>query len=53
MANQEAKPNPPGKNGFKYREQYGVVAVCDDAAHQELVYKQLLAQGLKPRVVVV
>lgn len=52
MANQP-KPNPPGKNGFKYREQYGVVVICDDAAHQERVYNLLLAQGLKLRVVVV
>jgi len=52
MANQP-KPNPPGKNGFKYSEKFGIVVVCDDAAHQEQVYNQLLSQGLKLRVVVV
>lgn len=52
MANQP-NPNPPGKNGYRYREQYGVVVICDDAEHQERVYNELLAQGLKLRVVVV
>lgn len=52
MANQP-NPNPPGKNGFKYREQFGIVVICDDAEHQERVYKQLQEQGFKLRVVVV
>ena len=49
----QTKQNPPGKNGFKYREQFGIVVVCDDAAHQERVYAALKAQGLKLKVVVV
>ncbi len=52
MANQP-NPNPPGKNGFKYREQFGIVVICDDAAHQERLYAALKAQGLKLKVVVV
>ena len=44
---------PPGKNGFQYREQYGVVVICKDAAHQERVYMQLLRLGFQLKVVVV
>lgn len=35
-----------------YREQYGVIVICDDAAHQEAVYNQLEQLGMKCRVVV-
>ena len=44
---------PPGKNGYQYQEQYGVVVICKDAAHQERVYMQLLRLGLQLKVVVV
>jgi len=44
---------PPGKNGYQYREQYGVVVICKDAAHQERVYWQLLRLGFQLKVVVV
>lgn len=49
----QTKQNPPGKNGFKYREQFGLVVICDDAAHQAQLYAALKAQGLKLKVVVV
>ena len=52
MANQP-KPNPPGKNGFKYREKFGIVVICDSAEHQARLYDALKAQGLKLKVVVV
>lgn len=45
--------NPPGKNGFSYKEQYGVIVLCDDAAHQERVYEALKLLGLKLKVVTV
>lgn len=35
-----------------YAEQYGVVVVCRDAAHQEEVYNQLEAEGFNVKVVV-
>jgi hypothetical protein len=41
----------PGVNGYKYREQYGVVIVCKDAAHQEQLYAQLQAADHKVKVV--
>ena len=38
------------KNG--YREQYGVIIVCNDERHQKKIYHKLNSQGLKCRVVV-
>lgn len=52
MKGSSEKP-PPGKNGYQYREQYGVVVICKDAAHQERVYWQLLRLGFQLKVVVV
>lgn len=43
----------PGVNGYKYREQFGVVVVCKDAAHQERLYAELQAAGHKVKVVCV
>lgn len=48
-----ASKKPLGRNGYKYREQYGVIAVCRDAQHQEQVFKALKQQGLKVKVVTV
>ena len=42
-----------GKNGYKYRPQYGVLVRCKDEAHQQALYKQLTALGLKVKVVCV
>lgn len=42
-----------GKNGCKYRPQYGVIVRCKDEAHQQALYKQLTALGLKVKVVCV
>ena len=42
-----------GKNGYKYRPQYGVIVHCKDEAHQQALYKQLTALGLKVKVVCV
>lgn len=43
----------PGRNGYKYREQYGVIVICTDPAHQEAIYNRLKAEGLKLKVVAV
>lgn len=43
----------PGKNGFKYKQQYGVVVLCTDEKHQQQVYTALKEQGLKLKVVAV
>ena len=42
-----------GKNGYKYREQYGVIIVCDDESHQQTLFNNLKKQGHKCRVVTV
>ena len=43
----------PGRNGYKYREQFAVVVVCKDAAHQERLFTELQAAGHKVKVVCV
>lgn len=53
MKNKKAPPKVPGRNGFKYQQQYGVIVVCDGERHQERVYNRLRAQGLKCKVVTV
>lgn len=50
------KPTQPpllGKNGFKYKEQYGLIIVCKDTQHQEQLFNQLKSQGFKVKVVAV
>lgn len=39
-------PKNPG-----YREQYGVIVICDDEANQRAVYERLHGEGFKLRVV--
>ena len=41
----------PAKNGYQYREQFGIVVVCKDELHQQEVFKTLKQQGLKLKVV--
>lgn len=36
---------------FKYKEQYGVVIICNDESHQKEVFEKLKKQGLKLKVV--
>lgn len=43
----------PGRNGFVYRPQYGVVVVCADEAEQQQTYAVLKQQGYKLKVVTV
>lgn len=44
----------PGRNGYRYRQQWGIVIVCRDAAHQAELYGQLRSAGHRRlRVVVV
>lgn len=51
MQTQGLAPNAPGKNGYKYREQFGVVVICADEAHQQQVYEALKNQNYKLKVV--
>ncbi len=42
-----------GKNGFKYRQQYGVIVICSDEQHQKQIFEWLKGMGHKVRVVTV
>lgn len=51
--NRDAARKPPGRNGYTYRPQYGVIILCDDEADQRARYDALRAQGLRTKVVTV
>jgi len=42
-----------GANGFKYRQQYGVIVICKSERDQARMYNVLTRRGLKCRVVTV
>lgn len=48
-----SKTKTLGPNGFKYKEQYGVIILCKDADEQENLYNRLKSEGYKIKVVVV
>ena len=47
---EDSEPPQPGPD--KYKEQYGVIVICQGEAQQKQVYEDLLGQGYKCRVVV-
>lgn len=42
-----------GKNGYRYRQQYGVIVICKNERHQARVYNVLRRRGLDCKVVTV
>lgn len=44
---------PPGRNGYRYRPQFGLIVVCRDEDDQQRVFAQLKREGYDPRVVCV
>lgn len=38
---------------FKYKEQYGVIVICNDEKEQREIYERLLAEGLTLKIVAV
>lgn len=38
---------------FKYKEQYGVIVICNDEKQQREIYERLLAEGLTLKIVTV
>jgi hypothetical protein len=38
-------------SGFKYREQFGVIVICESESNQEDVYTKLYGEGYKVKVV--
>lgn len=55
MTNPTEKPakKTPGKNGYQYKPQFGVLVHCNDELHQQQIYEQNKAQGLKCKVVAI
>lgn len=56
MANKakQAPPLPagaPGQNGYKYKEQFGVVVICRDEAEHKQIFERLAAQGYRVKAV--
>jgi len=43
----------PGRNGFQYRPQYGLIIQCRDEADQSRTYARLHRLGFKLKVVCV
>lgn len=44
----------PGRNGYRYRQQFGIVVICDNEQAQERAYVRLQRAGYKKlRVVTV
>ena len=43
--------NVPGKNKFTYRQQYGVIVVCESEAEHRQTYERLSALGFKCKAV--
>ena len=50
-ADDEAKGDSGKDTSFNYQEQYGVIVMCDDEAHQETVYEKLAGMGYNCKVV--
>jgi hypothetical protein len=49
----EKQRKAPGRNGFTYKPQYGVIIVCPDEGGQQMAFLRLKALGYKVRVVCV
>ena len=43
----------PGRNGYRYRQQYGVIVICKNERHQARVYNVLRRRGFECKVVTV
>jgi hypothetical protein len=43
----------PGRNGFRYRQQFGVIVICTDERHQARTFAKLKRAGYRLRVVTV
>lgn len=43
---------PPGRNRYRYRQQFGIVVICDSERAQEAAYKRLQRAGFNKLKVV-
>lgn len=49
-----AAPASPGRNGYRYRQQFGIVVICENEKAQERAYNKLKRAGFaKLKVVAV
>ena len=48
-----ACPTPLGRNGFRYREQFGVIVMCRNETHQARTFASLRRRGFTCKVVTV
>lgn len=53
MKASKTPPKTPGRNRFKYREQYGVIVLCDGERRQARAYNALRRAGYRCKVVTV
>jgi len=53
LAKQKQDRPAPGRNGFRYRQQYGVIVLCKNEREQTRVYNVLSRRGLDCKVVTV
>lgn len=53
LARQKLDSLAPGRNGFRYREQYGVIVLCKDEREQARTYNVLSRRGMDCKVVTV
>lgn len=53
MRTSKTPPKTPGRNGFKYRGQHGVIVLCDSERHQARAYNALRRAGYRCKVVTV
>ncbi|PZP64171.1 MAG: hypothetical protein DI597_00715 [Pseudoxanthomonas spadix] len=53
-AKRDAARKPPGRNGYRYKPQFGIVVVTESESDQERAYARLQRAGFKKlRVVTV
>lgn len=49
----KARRTPPGRNGFRYRQQFGVIVICAHERDQAKTYTRLRRLGYQVKVVTV
>lgn len=55
MTETHEKPprKPPGRNGYRYQPQHGIIVICPDEAAQAKAFARLSGMGYKLKVVCV
>jgi hypothetical protein len=53
MTPRKTRSEPPGRNGYRYRQQYGVIVVCAHERDQAKTYVRLRRLGYECKVVTV